>query len=167
MAESDIDFQEAVEALREGKKARARELLTGLLKIRSEQCNLLGVAERHNGHSQGADLLSANRAQTRPGERHRQTRPDPARRAACRRQHPALSGKPSARLGTETFACPRNAQTKRMGSRQSQPGSPDRRIGRSGCLAHRRSDLWIYHPGRQPKYPPAYPELQAPLPPTH
>src|SRR6187431_3017370 len=32
MAESDIDFQAAVEALREGKKARARELLTGLLK---------------------------------------------------------------------------------------------------------------------------------------
>src|SRR5215218_3933063 len=32
MAESDVVFQEAVEALQEGKKARARELLTGLLK---------------------------------------------------------------------------------------------------------------------------------------
>ena len=32
MAEDDVVFQEAVEALREGKKARARELLTGLLK---------------------------------------------------------------------------------------------------------------------------------------
>ena len=32
MAEDDAVFQEAVEALREGKKARARELLTGLLK---------------------------------------------------------------------------------------------------------------------------------------
>jgi tetratricopeptide (TPR) repeat protein len=32
MAESDVVFQEAVEALREGKKTRARELLTGLLK---------------------------------------------------------------------------------------------------------------------------------------
>lgn len=32
MAEDDVVFQEAVEALREGKKAHARELLTGLLK---------------------------------------------------------------------------------------------------------------------------------------
>ena len=32
MAEDDVVFQEAIEALREGKKARARELLTGLLK---------------------------------------------------------------------------------------------------------------------------------------
>ncbi|HJS18196.1 MAG TPA: tetratricopeptide repeat protein [Anaerolineales bacterium] len=32
MAEDDVVFQEAVEALREGKKARARELLKGLLK---------------------------------------------------------------------------------------------------------------------------------------
>src|SRR5512132_344699 len=32
MAEDDVVFQEAVEALREGKKTRARELLTGLLK---------------------------------------------------------------------------------------------------------------------------------------
>src|SRR5512133_2107004 len=32
MAEDDAVFQEALEALREGKKARARELLTGLLK---------------------------------------------------------------------------------------------------------------------------------------
>src|SRR5574338_767959 len=32
MADNDIVFQEAVEALKEGKKARARELLTGLLK---------------------------------------------------------------------------------------------------------------------------------------
>src|SRR5512138_2736519 len=32
MAEDDVVFQEAVEALREGKKARARELLTELLK---------------------------------------------------------------------------------------------------------------------------------------
>src|SRR6266545_158953 len=32
MAEDDSVFQEAVEALREGKKTRARELLTGLLK---------------------------------------------------------------------------------------------------------------------------------------
>src|SRR5215208_5118058 len=32
MAESDVVFQEAVEALQAGKKARARELLTGLLK---------------------------------------------------------------------------------------------------------------------------------------
>ena len=32
MAESDADFQEAVEALRAGNKSRARELLTGLLK---------------------------------------------------------------------------------------------------------------------------------------
>src|SRR5512133_3596935 len=32
MAEDDVVFQDAVEALREGKKARARELLTGLLK---------------------------------------------------------------------------------------------------------------------------------------
>jgi tetratricopeptide (TPR) repeat protein len=32
MAEDDVVFQEAMEALREGKKARARELLTGLLK---------------------------------------------------------------------------------------------------------------------------------------
>ncbi|MGE5464381.1 MAG: tetratricopeptide repeat protein, partial [Syntrophothermus sp.] len=32
MAEDDAVFQEAVEALREGKKTRARELLTGLLK---------------------------------------------------------------------------------------------------------------------------------------
>jgi tetratricopeptide (TPR) repeat protein len=32
MAEDDVVFQEAVEALREGKKAQARELLTGLLK---------------------------------------------------------------------------------------------------------------------------------------
>ncbi len=32
MAENDAVFQEAVEALKEGKKARARELLTGLLK---------------------------------------------------------------------------------------------------------------------------------------
>jgi predicted Zn-dependent protease len=32
MAENDVVFQEAVEALKEGKKAQARELLTGLLK---------------------------------------------------------------------------------------------------------------------------------------
>src|SRR5215216_4200690 len=32
MAEDDVVFQEAVEAVQEGKKARARELLTGLLK---------------------------------------------------------------------------------------------------------------------------------------
>ena len=37
MAENDVVFQEAVEALQEGKKARARELLTGLLK--SDQNN--------------------------------------------------------------------------------------------------------------------------------
>jgi tetratricopeptide (TPR) repeat protein len=37
MAENDVVFQEAVEALKEGKKARARELLTGLLK--SDQNN--------------------------------------------------------------------------------------------------------------------------------
>jgi tetratricopeptide (TPR) repeat protein len=37
MAENDAVFQEAVEALKEGKKARARELLTGLLK--SDQNN--------------------------------------------------------------------------------------------------------------------------------
>jgi tetratricopeptide (TPR) repeat protein len=37
MAENDVVFQEALEALKEGKKARARELLTGLLK--SDQNN--------------------------------------------------------------------------------------------------------------------------------
>ncbi len=37
MAENDVVFQEAVEALKEGKNARARELLTGLLK--SDQNN--------------------------------------------------------------------------------------------------------------------------------
>ncbi len=52
MAEDDVVFQDAVEALREGKKARARELLTGLLKpIRIR--NLLGVDECHHGDTQG------------------------------------------------------------------------------------------------------------------
>ena len=83
MADSDAVFQEAVEALRAGNKNRARELLTGLLKTGSEQCNLLGMDERHGGYRQGADLLPANRVQTGPSKRRRQTRLDPARRAAA------------------------------------------------------------------------------------
>jgi tetratricopeptide (TPR) repeat protein len=39
MAEDDVVFQEAVEALREGKKARARELAHGIAQDRSEQRN--------------------------------------------------------------------------------------------------------------------------------
>src|ERR1041384_2091562 len=39
MAEDNVVFQEAMEALREGKKAHARELLTGLLKTDQNNAN--------------------------------------------------------------------------------------------------------------------------------
>ena len=134
MADSDAVFQEAVEALREGNKTHARELLTGLLK--TDQNNATYWV-----------WMSATVDTTKERIYCLQTafKLDPKNAAAKRGLilHGALPPdetiqpfpvKPAARLGRKTSARTRKAKTERLGRHKSQPGRSLGWVCCAGCV---------------------------------
>ena len=59
-------FQDAVDALQRGDKTRAKELLTLLLKADQNNATYWVWFSATVDNTKGADLLPANRVQTRP-----------------------------------------------------------------------------------------------------